>query len=158
MKKPATVTKASGRRARPALGTGGRTLADAASRYAAGIGYTGMKHLLACVDGTQNDRCVLDYAFRIALRFGAHIDVLHVRFDSRGTTAKKRRAGIADRLLAQPVEKHVSEAAAHARHHFEEWQAQCRLPVLDSGIAAPRPSIQWREILGYESEVIARLG
>jgi nucleotide-binding universal stress UspA family protein len=30
--------------------------------------------------------------------------------------------------------------------------------VLDAGIAAPRPSIQWREILGYESEIVARLG
>jgi nucleotide-binding universal stress UspA family protein len=157
MKKPATATKASGRRARPALGTG-RTVAKAASRYAAGIGYTSMKHILACVDGTQSDRCLLDYASQIALRFGAHIDVLHVRFDSRGATTDKRRAGIADRLLAEPVEKHVSEAAAHARRHFEEWHALCRLPVLDSGIAAPRPSIQWREILGYESEVIARLG
>jgi hypothetical protein len=71
-----------------------------------------MKHILAYVDGTQNDISLLDYASRIALRFDAHIDVLHVRFDSRATTGNKARSGIADRLLAEPVEKNANETAA----------------------------------------------
>jgi hypothetical protein len=101
---------------------------------------------------------VLDYASQIAVRFGAHIDVLHVRFDAHGTTWDKGHAGVADRLLAQPVESSVSATAARARQHFDEWHAQCGLLVLDSGIAAHGPSIQWREILGYESDVIANIG
>jgi hypothetical protein len=42
--------------------------------------------MLAYVDGSPSDRIVLDYAAQIALRFGAHVDVLRVRFDARGTT------------------------------------------------------------------------
>jgi hypothetical protein len=45
-----------------------------------------------------------------------------------------------------------------ARRHFEKWQAQCKLPLRDSGTAVQGPSILWREIVGYENEVIARLG
>ncbi len=101
---------------------------------------------------------MLDYACEIALRFIAHIDVLHMRFDARGTTAGKGPAGLADRLLAEPVEKSASEAAARARAHFDDWQQHCNLPAFNSGIAAPGPSVQWREILGYESDLIARLG
>ena len=64
------------------------------------------------VDGNPSDRIVLDCAAQIALRFGAHVDVLHVRFDARGTTRNKGHAGVADRLLAEPVESSVSAAAA----------------------------------------------
>jgi nucleotide-binding universal stress UspA family protein len=114
--------------------------------------------MLAYVDGSSSDRIVLDHAAQIALRFDAHVDVLHVRFDARGTTGNKGHAGVADRLLAEPVESSVSAAAGRARQHFDAWHAQCKLPLLDSGIAAHGPSTQWRDVLGYESEVIARFG
>ena len=119
---------------------------------------TGIKHILACVDGTDKDRAVLDRALQIALRFGSHVDVLHVRFDVHGITASKAHEDLVDRLLAQPVENTVAETAAHARRHFEEWHAQCKLPLRDSGSAVQGPSSLWREIIGYENEVIARLG
>ena len=117
-----------------------------------------IKHILACVDGSPRDRTVLDYASQIALRFGGHIDVLHVRFDVHGKTRDKAHTGLADRMLAEPIESTVKDAAARARRHFEDWRAQCSLPVRDTGTAAHGPSIQWREILGYESDVIANIG
>ena len=86
--------------------------------------YAGIKHILACVDGTDKDRSVLDQALQIALRSGSHIDVLHVRFDVHGTTSDRYERQI-DRLLDKPVEHIVAEAAARARRHFEEWHAQC---------------------------------
>jgi nucleotide-binding universal stress UspA family protein len=116
-----------------------------------------IKHILVCVDGTDKDRSVLDQALQIALRFGSHIDVLHVRFDVHGITADRHERQI-DRLLDKPVEHAVAEAATRARRHFEEWHAQCKLPLHDSGTAVQGPSSLWREIVGYENEVIARLG
>jgi nucleotide-binding universal stress UspA family protein len=118
----------------------------------------GIKQVLVCVDGTDKDRAVLDLALQIALRFGSHVDVLHVRFDVHGITANKGHEDLVDRLLAEPVENTVAEAAARARRHFEEWHAQCKLQLHDSGTAVKGPSSLWREIIGYENEVIARLG
>jgi len=66
-----------------------------------------IKHILACVDGSPRDRTVLDYASQIALRFGGHIDVLHVRFDVHGKTRDKAHTGLADRMLAEPIESTV---------------------------------------------------
>src|SRR5271166_5160157 len=119
--------------------------------------HASIKHILACVDGTDKDRPVLDRALQIALRFGSHIDVLHVRFDVHGVTAGRQERQI-DRLLDKPVEHAVAEAAARAHQHFESWHGQCRLPLRECGTAAQGPSSGWREIVGYEDEVVARLG
>ena len=117
---------------------------------------TSIKHMLACVDGTDNDRTVLDHALQVALRFASHIDVLHVRFDPAAVVAGQQRR--VDRLLGGPVEDIVAAAAGHARRHFDEWHAQSKLPLRDNGTAVWTASTLWREIVGYESDVIARLG
>jgi nucleotide-binding universal stress UspA family protein len=115
--------------------------------------YTGIKHILAYVDGTDNDRAVLDHALQVAQRFVSHIDVLHVRFDvGRGYER------YVDRLLDIPVERVIAEAAARASRYFEEWQVECELPLREAGLAAGSPSTLWREIVGYEAEIVARLG
>ncbi len=118
---------------------------------------SGIKQILVCVDGTDKDRSILDQALQVALRFGSHIDVLHVRFDVHGTTANRHERQI-DRLLDKPVEHIVAETAARARRHFEEWHAQCQLPLRECRTAVHGPSSLWREITGYEDDVIARLG
>ena len=99
----------------------------------------GITHLLVCVDGTDTDRAVLDQAMPIALRFGSHIDVLHVRFDVHGASVERQERPI-DRLLDKPVEQLVAESAARARGHFEAWYAQCKLPLRDGGTAVLGPS------------------
>jgi hypothetical protein len=118
----------------------------------------GVKQILASLDGTDKDRAVLDYALQVALHFASHIDVLHVRFNVHGAsmgTGYERRM---DRLLGIPVERAAAEAATRAHRHFDEWQARCNLPLRDIGSAIREPSTRWREIVGYDSEVIARLG
>ena len=120
--------------------------------------YTGIKHILAYIDGTENDSAVLDHALQLAQRFVSHIDVLHVRFDVHGVSAGTRYERYVDHLLDIPVERVIAEAARHAHRHFEEWQFQHNLPLRESGLAIPTPSTLWREIVGYENEVVARLG
>jgi nucleotide-binding universal stress UspA family protein len=116
-----------------------------------------IKHVLACIDGSERDKAVLDQALQVALRFGSHVDVLHVRFDVHGTSVHRHERRI-DRLLDEPVESAVADAAVHARRHFEEWQATCKLPLRERGTGVQGASSQWREIIGYEEDVIARLG
>jgi len=84
--------------------------------------YTAIKHILAYVDGTENDRAVLDHALEVARRFISHIDVLHVRFD-----AGRGYEPYLDRLLDLPVERAIAEAATRACRHFEDWQVQRKL-------------------------------
>jgi hypothetical protein len=122
------------------------------SRWAA------IKQILACVDGTDKDQSVLNHALQVALHFGSHIDVLQVHFDVRGASTDKRYTPLVDRFLDIPVERAATEAAARAHRHFENWQTQCRLPLGDAGMVMRGPSTLWREILGYESEIIAQLG
>jgi hypothetical protein len=133
--------------------------ADVAPRFSASsTNSVAIKHILACIDGTEKDESVLDYALQVALRFSSHIDVLHVQFDIYGVTDQKRHEGLFDRLLAEPVERATIAAAVRARRHFSEWSARCRLPLRDCGIAVRDASAGWREIIGYETDVIAALG
>src|SRR5437763_6987141 len=73
---------------------------------------TDMKQILAWVDGTDNDLAVLEHAWQVALRFGSHVDVLHVRFDI--STARESERDL-DRLLGSSVEHTARESAARAR-------------------------------------------
>jgi nucleotide-binding universal stress UspA family protein len=118
----------------------------------------GIKHVLACVDGTDNDRSALEHALQVAQRFDSHIDVLHVRFDAGSATADRERKQRADRFLSTPVMAIAADAAVRARRHFDAWQQQSKLPLHESAIAVRGPSTFWREVAGYESEVVARLG
>lgn len=119
---------------------------------------TGIKQILAYIDGTERDWTVLDHALAVALRLVSHIDVVHVRFDVRGVSVGKGYRHYTDRLLDVPVEHAVTEAATRARRHFEEWKAQCNLPLRETGLAIHEPSTLWREVVGYESDIVARLG
>ena len=120
--------------------------------------WTAIKQILACVDGSDNDQSVLNHALQVALHFGSHVDVLHVHFDVHGESTKKRHKPLADRFLEIPVERATAEAAVRAHRHFEKWQMQCKLPLSDTRMAMRGPSTLWREIVGYENEIIARLG
>jgi nucleotide-binding universal stress UspA family protein len=138
-----------------------REVTDAASNYkipASSTECIAIKHILACVDGTDKDESVLDQALQVARRFSSHIDVLHVQFDVHGVTDEKRHEGLFDRLLADPVERATIDAAVRARSHFRDWSARCTLPLRDCGIALREPSMKWREVIGYEADVIAGLG
>ena len=154
--RPAASARRSGSKSHPAPSHAPQRTVEP-SDQASPLPHSGIKHILVCVDGTDNDRTVLDQALQVALRFGSHIDVLHVRFDVYGATVDRQERRI-DRLLDKPVEHIVAEAAARAHRHFEEWHAQCGLPLRESGTAVRGPSSQWREITGYEDDVIARLG
>jgi nucleotide-binding universal stress UspA family protein len=118
----------------------------------------GIKHVLACVDGTDNDRSVLEHALQVARRFDSHIDVLHVRFDADGATADPERKRHGDRFLSTPLMAIAADTALRARAHFDAWQERSKLPLRNSAVAVRGPSACWREVVGYESEVVARLG
>src|SRR3974390_235325 len=95
----AAPVKRSGAKSRPSPARSPRrTVEPSPENDASPLPHLGIKHILACVDGTGNDRAVLEQALQVALRLGSHVDVLHVRFDVRGTTVDRQERQI-DRLL-----------------------------------------------------------
>src|SRR6516165_10705233 len=99
--RPAASAKRSGSKSHPApsrASQGTLEPADQASR----LPHSGIQHILVCVDGTDNDQAVLDQVLQVALRFGSHIDVLHVRFDVHGATVESQERRI-DCLFDKPV-------------------------------------------------------
>jgi nucleotide-binding universal stress UspA family protein len=130
---------------------------DVASEAGTAVPIGGIKRILACIDGTESDHTVLDHAQHLALRFAAHVDVLHVHFDAGAASGGRNERHI-DRLLGGAVERAAIDSANRARRHFEDWQMACGLPLRDIGTNTMEPSVRWREITGYEADVVARLG
>jgi nucleotide-binding universal stress UspA family protein len=119
-----------------------------------------IKHVLACVDGSSGDSAVLSYSLQIARKFPVHVDVLHVRLllskaPKRGWYRKEL-----DLLfgIAEAIEQRASETAARAKKSFEDWRLENQVPLVDAPTAVYNISAAWREIKGYEVEVIASIG
>lgn len=113
-----------------------------------------IKHVLACVDGSNGDGAVLDYSLQIARQFPIHIDVLHVRLDLSKPPKRGWYTREVDLLfgVAEALEQRANEAAAQAKQGFEEWRLENHVPLVDQPTAVHNVSAAWREIKGYEVE------
>lgn len=120
-----------------------------------------IKHVLVCVDGSTGDSAALGYSLQIARQLPIHIDVLHVRLDlskppKRGDWYTRE----IDRLfgIAEVLERRANEVAAQAKQDFEDWRLENHVPLVDQPSAVHNISAAWREIKGYEVEVISSFG
>jgi hypothetical protein len=119
-----------------------------------------IKQVLACVDGSGGDQAVLYYALQLARRFPLHIDVLHVRFDLSRVPRRSWYARQLDHLfgIAEALERKAEEAATRANQHFEAWRSQNNIALIGEPTLVQDTSAVWREIKGYEREVIPLVG
>jgi nucleotide-binding universal stress UspA family protein len=119
-----------------------------------------IKHVLACVDGSSSDSAVLSYSLQIARKFPIHVDVLHVRLHLSKAPKRGWYRKEVDLLLGitEALEQRASEAAARAKKSFEDWRLENQVPFVDAPAAVHNISAAWREIKGYEVEVIASIG
>jgi hypothetical protein len=56
------------------------------------------------------------------------------------------------------LERRANEEAAQAKQSFENWRLENHVPLVDQPSAVHNISAAWREIKGYEVEVIALIG
>jgi len=119
-----------------------------------------IKHVLACVDGSSGDSAVLSYSLQIARKFPVHVDLLHVRLDLCKAPKRVWYRKEVDRLfgIAGALERRANEAAARAKKSFEDWRLDSQVPLVEAPTAVHDISAAWREIKGYEVEVIASIG
>ena len=121
-----------------------------------------IKTILASVSTPEVSRSTLEVAFRIASRFDAHIDVLHVRADPRGLvpyTGEGMDGSMIEEIM-EVTEREGSERAARTRQLFDAFCGEHGLAIADSPTppATPASSIAWRAEIGREDEVIAMRG
>jgi nucleotide-binding universal stress UspA family protein len=107
------------------------------------------KVILAVLSGHAGDRAVLETARTLAIRFGSHIDVLHVRADPY--TLPYLDAGVAPSVtgsLLATVDAQIQARRDAAWNAFTHWS--------DSAPDPSRPTVRWIERKGGEGEIGAQ--
>ncbi|HEX2526284.1 MAG TPA: universal stress protein [Geminicoccus sp.] len=118
-----------------------------------------IQRILARLDGTPGDRPVLKAALEVALEFGAHVDAVHVRFDTRDLPLITGYGPVDDlALLADTLKRTAGESLKRAHEHFEEWRASANLAVGTKPPDAPGVTAAWSVLAEREATAIARLG
>jgi nucleotide-binding universal stress UspA family protein len=119
-----------------------------------------MKTILVPFGGSEDGAAALEAAFAIAHRFNAHVSVLHVRPDPGEALHMTSMAfpGALRRSVLEVGERHAAEAAEAARAIFDDYCAKHKIQVVQAPPAPAGVSVAWREQVGKESLVVARLG
>ena len=119
-----------------------------------------IKTILACVSSAESGQPVLDAAGRLAKRFDAHIEVLHVRADPRGLvpyTGEGMDGSMIEEIM-EVTEKEGGERAVKAKQAFDAFCSSSGITVADTPTDPPGPTIFWREESGREDEIVAIRG
>ena len=119
-----------------------------------------IKTILVPLDGTEGAQLVLDTAFTVAQHLAAHVEVLHVRADSKNAVPLLGE-GMSGAMIEEMIdlaEKEAMNRAQKARAMFEEACRRLSLPVVDAPPGPEGPSAAWVDETGREDEVTAKRG
>lgn len=119
-----------------------------------------IKTILVPLDGTEGAQLVLDSAFGVAQHLGAHVEVLHVRADSKNAVPLLGE-GMSGAMIEEMIdlaEKEAMSRAQKARAMFEDACRRLAFPVVDAPPGPQGPSAAWVEETGREDEVAAQRG
>jgi nucleotide-binding universal stress UspA family protein len=122
-----------------------------------------IRTILVPLSGGVATEGTIETACRLAHRFGAHIEALHVRADPRGSLpllAPDISASVTDELIALAA-KESADKAATAKAAFDTIISSHGFPQRDKPLgtgqaAASSPSAQWREEIGDATLIIPR--
>lgn len=107
-----------------------------------------IKSILALADGGPGNDAVLETAVLAGRRFGAHIDVLHVRADPEAMVPIVGE-GMSGAMVEQMMDAMAKSADERARRARAGFNAHC---------AASGLSVAWREVTGREPEEVGIAG
>lgn len=110
-----------------------------------------IRDILAVIGGNHADPDILDIAWQIGSRGGAHMRILHLRHD-RGA---HQPPGPIDRFLAQidgidpeperdPGDSELAARQSEAEQHFKLWCKRHALPVASESPPGAAASASWR--------------
>lgn len=116
------------------------------------------KVVLAVVNGYAGDTAVLESARTLATRFGAHVDVLHVRADPYALPYLD--AGVAPSVTASllaTIDGQIQARRDTAWLSFCRWRDAAKLLEAEPPSPDPmRPTPRWIERKGNEGEIAAQ--
>jgi len=121
-----------------------------------------IKTILVPAMGNETDVAALAAALRAARSFAAHLDVLHVRFDTIEAAVAMTAdggGGVLSSGLIEQLEQEVREREARAQRIFSEFCARNGLPITSSPAEGrTKPSAQWHVETGQEPRWMAAYG
>ena len=114
-----------------------------------------MKTLLVPFHGSDTSQSALEMAHLVASRFGSYIEGLFVLqpppiIAGEGIT-------IPGEYLTQLAEER-RRLADGARERFEKFMNESEVPLQDIALAGDKPSANWRELEGLETQIIGEYG
>lgn len=118
-----------------------------------------IKTILVPVDGTDTAKQVLQNALSVCRGLSAHVEVLHVRADSKNAVPLLGE-GMSGAMIEEMIDLADKEAdlrAEKARAIFDEAIRQYEIPIIDTP-ETDGPSVAWIDRTGREDEVTAQLG
>ena len=119
-----------------------------------------IRTLLVPICGGPEDHAALEMAANLARRFEAHVEVLHLRRDSRegmpylGDGASG--AMIEEIIVA--TEREADDKASRLKQQFDKWRAAHAIAAAESPPTPGGASAAWRQEIGPEDQVVAHHG
>lgn len=113
-------------------------------------GVMSIKHILVPLEGQESDQCVLETAFRIGKKFGAHIEALEVMLDGRDAVpfiGQGLSAPVVEQIISS-LETESQDLRNKAFSFFEAWHKK------HDEFAQGKMTNSWSEVLGRSSEVV----
>lgn len=119
-----------------------------------------IKTILVSIRESEIAEPLLETAVCAAIRFEAHLEVLHVRPDP-GNLIPYATLGLSDGMRAsitESAERSASEQSERLRQLFEAVCERRKLPTRPRGESPGSPDAWWRDETGVRNEIIARQG
>ncbi len=117
--------------------------------------------ILVPLSGTDGDPALLAAAEAIGRAFDAHLIFLHVGYDwvSLAATMAGLGTGLpADSDLVTKVQENAAERSQAARAAFQDFCRSKNIPIVETPIALPTISAEYRYECGNEADIVAAYG
>lgn len=119
-----------------------------------------LRVITARLNGSPSDGAVLNGALSLSKAFGGHIDALFARPDPRLAVAGIDEGvypGFYEEMVSA-MERRWTDVANKALKNFEKWRTTNQVRTLSESDGASTPSVEWRDVMGTETETIGRKG
>ncbi len=119
------------------------------------------KAILVPFSGEPHSLAALGTALRVAERFDSHVEILHVEMDPRTALVGlgEGMTGATANLIIEEAKTAAKTKSQDARRLAEECCENAGWTMVDAGAEMPDSRVAtWRQIIGRQSEEIARYG
>ncbi len=119
-----------------------------------------IRTILVPIDGTEVTERALEAAYQVAALIGAHIDVLHVRADSKSAVPLlgEGMSGAMIEEMIQLADKEADSREHRAHEVFERLRVKHGTPLSDAPGPSEGVTVRWVEMIGREDEITAHRG